>query len=318
MYGSPTFRQLASLLLLVAAGFGLPLLVGNYFIYLGNLLLTYAVLAIGLDILIGRAGQFAFAHTAFFGIGCYATALLNLRFGIPFIVGLPLAALLAAIVAAIVALPSTRMRNVYLALATFAFAEGAQWVFNSWDAVTNGASGLRFPAATIFGLEIRTDGRAFAVGAIILAIVIAGVLSLNTSRLGRAMAAIRESEHAALASGVNVRGVKIVVFALSGAVAGIAGGMVTLHQSFVSPEQFGFGTIVLVISMIAVGGIGTLPGVLIGVLLLGLLPEILQTALRELKVWQEMAYGILLLLTLMFMPGGIWGLVSDRPRKRAR
>jgi branched-chain amino acid transport system permease protein len=312
VYGSPSSRRLLSLLLLLAVGFVLPRYVAEYYLYLGNVLMMYAVLAIGLDILIGRAGQFAVAHTAFFGIGCYTTALLNAGHGIPFAIGMPLGALLAGLVAMAIALPATRLRDVYLALATYAFAEFAQWVFNSWTAVTNGVDGVAIRPSNVFGLIVRSDTQAFPVMACIVALVIAATLYLTTSRFGRSMAAVRESEHVALASGIDVRWVKVTAFAVSGVYAGVAGGMFTLYQSFVDPEQFGFVTIVLLLSMIVVGGLGTLPGVLIGVAILGLLPELLRTFMRSLLIWQEFAYGLILILTMMFMPRGVWGFIRDR------
>ena len=128
------------------------------------------------------------------------------------------------------------------------------------------------------------------------------------------MCAIRESEHAASASGIDVRGTKIIVFAISAVYAGIAGGMYTLFNSFANPEVFGFTQIVLVLSMVVVGGLGTLPGVLIGVVLLGLMPEIMRTAMRHLLVWQELVYGVILIVAMMYMPRGIWGLLRRRRR----
>src|SRR5271169_4951166 len=130
VYGAPPVSRLAWLLLLLAAGFILPLVLPQYFLYLGNFLMMFAVLAIGLDLLLGWAGQFAFAHVAFFGVGVYGTALLQIRLGVPFIIGMPLAALLAGAIGLLIGFPATRLRTVYLALATFAFAEAAQWVFN--------------------------------------------------------------------------------------------------------------------------------------------------------------------------------------------
>jgi branched-chain amino acid transport system permease protein len=318
VYGSPPLRQLLSLVLLVVVGLVLPYLLPEYFLYLGNVLMMYAVLAIGLDILVGGAGQFAVAHTAFFGIGCYATAQLGARFGIPFVIGMPLGALLAGAVAMAIALPATRLREVYLALATYAFAEFAQWVFNSWTPVTNGVDGVKLQPSNVFGLTIVSDTQAFPVMAFILAMVIAATLYLTTSRFGRSMAAVRESEHVAMASGIDVRWVKVTAFAISGVYAGIAGGMFTLYQSFVDPEQFGFVTIVLLLTMIVVGGLGTLPGVLIGVVVLGLLPELLRTVLRSLQIWQELAYGIILILTMMYMPRGVWGFIQERRRSARR
>ena len=307
MFGSPSPARLAPLALLLIAGFVLPLLLPQYFLFLGNILMMYAVLALGLDLLLGWAGQFAFAHIAFFGIGTYATTLLNARFGIPFIAGMPIAAALAGLIGILIGLPATRLRTVYLALATFAFAEGAQWVFNSWDRVTGGPDGLRIAAPKVLGYATGTDPTAFPVMAAILASMIAATMYLTTSKFGRAMCAIRESEHVAAASGIDVRRTKVFAFAISAAYAGVAGGMFTLFQSFVNPEVFGFGQVVLLLSMIVVGGLGSIPGVLIGVTLLGLMPEIMRTTMRELLIWQELVYGLILILAVMFMPRGIWG-----------
>jgi branched-chain amino acid transport system permease protein len=298
---------LAPLLILLALGAALPPLLPQYFLYLGNVLMMYAVLALGLDLLLGWAGQFAFAHIAFFGVGAYATVVLQTRLGLPFAAAMPLAAILAGLIGMLIAIPATRLRAVYLALATFAFAEGAQWVFNAWDRVTGGADGLRIPAPRLFGYALGTDPRAFPVMAVVLTLVIAGTLYLTASKFGRSLCAIRDSEHAAAASGIDVRKTKIIVFAISAAYAGIAGGMFTMFQSFVNPETFGFAQIVLVLSMIVVGGLGTLPGTLVGVVLLGLLPEVMRTAMRSLLVWQELVYGVILILAMMYMPRGLWG-----------
>lgn len=316
MYGAPSLSRLALLLLLPIAGVLLPLLLPQYFLYLGNFLMTYAVLAIGLDLLLGRAGQFAFAHVAFFGVGVYCTALLHIRLGVPFILGMPVAALLAGALGLLIGLPATRLRTVYLALATFAFAEAAQWVFNSWDKVTNGPDGLRITAASVLGYRVDSDQAAFPVMSVLLAVMIAATMYLTTSKFGRAMCAVRDNEHVASASGINVRATKAWAFAISAAYAGVAGGMYTLFQSFVNPEVFGFQQIVLLLSMIVVGGLGSLPGVLIGVVLLGLVPEVMRTTMRGLLMWQELVYGLILIFAVMFMPRGIWGLISARRGRR--
>lgn len=306
--------RLAPLTILIAAGFALPYLLPQYFLFLGNVLMMYAVLALGLDILLGWAGQFAFAHIAFFGIGTYTTALLQAKFGIPFVFGMPIAAAFAGLIGVLIGFPATRLRTVYLALATFAFAEGAQWVFNAWDNVTGGPDGLRIGAPSVLGYRTGTDPSAFPVMTIILALVIAATSYLTTSKFGRAMCAVRESEHVAAASGIDVRATKVWAFAISAVYAGIGGSMFTLYQSFVNPEVFGFGQIVLILSMIVVGGLGSIPGVLLGVVLLGLLPEVMRTTMRSLLIWQELVYGLILILSMMFMPRGIWGLVGNRRR----
>jgi branched-chain amino acid transport system permease protein len=317
MYGAPPRMQLALLGVLVVAGFVLPRVLPEYFLYIGNLLMVYAILAIGLDILLGWTGQFAFAHIAFYGIGVYATALLNMRLGVPFIFGLPLAAALAAMIGFLIALPATRLRTVYLALATFAFAECAQWVFRTWDSVTRGPDGLRMSAAQIFGYVVGNDREAMPVIAILLALMLGATLYLVRSRLGRAFCAVRDSEHVAAASGIDVKRTKVLAFTISAFYAGVAGGAYTLFQSYVHPDGLGVWTLVLVLTMIVVGGSGTIGGVLLGVALLGVLPEVLRAAPRGLLVWQEFAYGLILILAIMFMPRGIWGLYPGRKKASA-
>jgi branched-chain amino acid transport system permease protein len=310
MHGAPPRRQFLALGALVLAGFVLPHLLPDYFLYIGNVLMTYLVLAIGLDLLLGWTGQFAFAHVAFYGLGIYGTALLHMRLGIPFVFGMPIAAAIAALIGLLIALPATRLRTVYLALATFAFAECAQWVFRTWDSVTKGPDGLRMSAANVFGYSIGNDRDAMPVLAIITALVLAATLYLVRSKLGRAFCAIRDSEHVAAASGIDVRRVKVLAFVVSAFYAGVAGGMYTLYQSYVHPDGLGVWTLVLLLTMVVVGGSGSVGGMVLGVLLIGILPEVLRAAPRGLLVWQEFAYGLILILAIMFMPRGIWGLFA--------
>jgi branched-chain amino acid transport system permease protein len=285
----------------------LPALTSEYILHLGNTLMMYGVLALGLDILIGLSGQFAFAHAAFFGLGCYTTALLQLRLGVPFLVGMPAGALLAGVVGFMVAFPATRMRALYLSLATFAFAEAVRWVLASWDSVTGGADGVRISPSEIFGYRIVTEADAFPVTAIILALIIGATAYLARSRLGGEMLAVRESEHVALASGIHVNRVKLSAFVISAVFAGIAGGLFALDNSFVNPDQFSFSTAIATLSMIVVGGFGSIPGVLAGVVVIGLLPDILRSVLKGIQVWQELIYGMILMGTMMVMPLGLAG-----------
>jgi branched-chain amino acid transport system permease protein len=144
--------------------------------------------------------------------------------------------------------------------------------------------------------------------AVILALVLASFLYLTRSRLGRELCAIRDSEHVAAASGIDVKRTKVVAFVLSAVLAGLAGGTYTLYQSFVNPDTAGLAQLILVLTMVVVGGSGSIGGVLVGVVLIGLLPEVLRMAPRGLLVWQEFFYGLILVLATMFMPRGLWGL----------
>jgi branched-chain amino acid transport system permease protein len=312
MYGGLHRKELAFILLMVVAGFILPQLLPGYFLYTGNMLLTYAILAIGLDLLIGWSGQFAFAHIAFFGIGIYGTALLESRLHIPFALSMLASAGLAGFVGLLIGFPAARLKAVYLALATYAFAECAQWVFRNWEPVTGGSDGLRFPPPVIFGYETSSDGRAFPIVVIILALVLAATLYLARSTLGRSMGAIRDSEHVAAASGIDVRRVKVTAFAISGVFAGIAGGTYTLFQSFINADVLGASQLVTVLTMVVIGGSGSVGGVLLGVLVIGLLPEFLRAMPQSLLVWQEFLYGVILVTAIVFMPQGLWGLIRAR------
>jgi branched-chain amino acid transport system permease protein len=323
MYGELPSRSFAGILTLLALGALLPHVLPEYFLYLGNTLMMYAILALGLDLLLGWSGQFAFAHIAFFGIGIYATALLQMRLGVPFVIGVPIAAALAGLVGLLIAIPATRLRTVYLALATYAFAECAQWVLRTWDSLTKGSDGLRFSPPNVFGYVVDNDRRAFPLMAIMLALVLLSFLYLTRSKLGRALCAIRDSEHVASASGIDVKRTKVVAFVLSAVFAGIAGGSYTLHQSFVTPDSVGLAQLILVLTMVVVGGSGSIAGVLVGVVLIGLLPELLRVAPRGLLVWQEFFYGLILILATMFMPRGLWGfaetlLTRAKPSRKSK
>jgi branched-chain amino acid transport system permease protein len=319
MHGRLPTRSFVLIAALLAAGMMLPFLLQGYFLYLGNMLMMYSVLAIGLDLLLGWSGQFAFAHIAFFGVGIYGTALLHARLDVPFVIGMPASAALAGLMGLLIAIPSTRLRAVYLALATYAFAECAQWAYRTLGSVTGGSDGLRIKPPSVLGHITGTDPSAFLTVAVILCLMLLATLYLTRSKLGRSMCAIRDSEHVAAASGIDVERVKIVAFTISAVYAGVAGGTYTLFQSFVNPDVLGMGQLVLVLTMVVVGGPGSIAGVLLGVVLIGLLPEVLRMAPRGLLVWQEFLYGLILVLAVMFVPRGLWGAIEARlPGARSR
>ena len=310
--GGVETRRRTARALLVAAAAGVavvPMLLPLYGTYLADLLLMYAVLAIGLDLLLGLAGQFAFAHMAFFGIGVYTTGLLGNRFGLSFPLPLLAGAALATIVAFAIALPALRLRQIYLALTTFAFASAAQWVFHSWDAVTEGSNGLRLSPTRLLAWHLVDDRDAYPVLVAVALAMLLLRLSIQSSKLGLSLKATHESEAVALASGIDVRRMKVFAFGISGFFAGVGGGMLPLFNSYVHPDSFGLEGLVGLLTMIVVGGMGSVSGVLLGVVVIGLLPEVM----RDLQVLREIVYGLLLVAAVMFMPRGIAGVL-----KRAR
>ena len=311
MYGRLSFAELAWPAGILLLGLLIPQVANDYQLYIGCGLITYVVLAIGLDIIMGRAGQFAFSHVAFYGIGAYTTAILQQRFGIPFPVGLLLAILMSALLAWVVAQASVRLRNIYLGLATVAFASAMHWLAQSWKTVTGGVDGLRLQPSDFIFFTSNTDASNFRVLVVILSIVLLATFLLNRSKLGRSMAALRDSEHVASVSGVNVRRTKAWAFVISSAYACIGGGMLVVFNSFIDPENFTFAPAVLLLTMIVVGGMGTVAGVVIGAIVLGILPEVLGATMGDFLVWQEFVYGLILVLSITLMPNGIHGLVTS-------
>jgi branched-chain amino acid transport system permease protein len=294
---------LAVAVLLAAPGVANP-----YVIYVVTIALVYVILAVGLNLLLGFAGQFAFANAALFGIGAYATGLLELRLGLPFWLALPAGALLTAMVGLLVALPALRLSGLYLALATMAFAQFTQWTLLNWEAVTFGAGGVKLPPAPFGALGVPS---ATAMYYLTLAVTVALVATADRvvrSRVGRAFVAIRDSEVAAEALGIDLARYKTLAFALSAFYAGVAGGLYARALGFVAPEGFDLFQMVVQFSMVVVGGLGSVWGAVLGAgLLVGL-----QEALRAFKGAQEIAFGLLLMTTIVFLPEGLVCLLRGR------
>lgn len=286
----------------------LPLLTDSYTQYLVNLVLAYIVIGIGLNLLLGYAGQFAFAHSAFMGIGAYTTALLMARMAVPFWLALPAGGSLAAALGWLVGLPALRMRGLYLAMATLAFTELVQWVLIHWKAVTLGTDGVNVPPASLLGLPLGGDKAIYYPILVVTAAMTLLARRILASRYGRAFVALRDSEPAAQAAAVSLARYKTLAFALSAFYAGIGGGLFALALRYVVPDGFGLFQVIIHFAIVMVGGLGTFAGPLIGSALLTALPELL----RGFQAYQEIAYGILLVLVVLCMPGGVAGFLLSR------
>ncbi|OZI69432.1 branched-chain amino acid ABC transporter permease [Bordetella genomosp. 2] len=297
---------LALAALLLAA---LPFVASGYVLYLVNLLMVFMVLALGLHLVIGETGQFALSHAAFYGVGIYTAGLINNLWHPPFPISIAAGGLLAAALGFVIGALALRMRDIYLALSTFAFGEAMQWVFLNWQAVTNGSNGLRLAPASLFGYELVSDTHAYPFVVILAALLLWVTVALCRSQLGSAFRAVRESEVAAQAMGVNVNAVKRTAFTLSAAYAGVAGGMYTLFASYIHPESLGFQTTILVLTMVVVGGIGSVRGAIAGAIGFGLISELLRQALS----FQEIFYGLILMGFMMFAPRGLFAGRARRP-----
>lgn len=289
---------------------------GDYLLRIGNIVLIYAVLALGLNFTVGWTGQVSLGHAAFWGIGAYTTAILTAKHAAwsawPVLV---LAALLAGLTGVLLGLPTLRLKGHYLALATIGFGEVVQLVFNNWRPVTGGADGISgIPPLSIAGLAFDTETRAYYLLLAAVVLVTVGALRLRRSTFGRAFMAVRDNELAAEVAGVPTTRVKTLAFALSAVYAGLAGGLYAHLLRYISPDIFGFEQSLLVLSMLVVGGLGSLAGALVGALVGVALPE----ALRIFGVYYMAVYALVVIFAIVFMPMGIVGVLgSGRLRDRS-
>ncbi|MGF7160813.1 branched-chain amino acid transport system permease protein [Rhodoligotrophos appendicifer] len=279
----------------------LPIIGNPYHVYVGNLALIYVLLAVGLNILLGFAGQLAFAGGALFGIATYATGLLRLDLGVPFWLAMPMATVFTAAFGLLIALPALRLKSLYLALATVAFAQFTLWVFLHWDAVTHGSAGFVMDPIDFSAIGVSTSIGIYYLSLLLVIAFVFIAYGIMRSRVGRAFVAVRESEVAAGSIGVDIIRYKIIAYGVSALYAGVAGGLFAGLLNVVVPESFNLFQVVLQFGMVVVGGIGSVAGSIIGAVLLVLLQE----GLRGLQEVQEIGLGLLLLLTLRFFPGGI-------------
>lgn len=289
----------------------LPFTVSGYVLYVVNLLMVFVVLALGMHVVIGEAGQFALSHAAFYGIGIYTAGLMNSAWHPPFFVSILAGGLLSAVLGYLIGFLALRMRDIYLALATFAFGEAMQWVFLSWEKVTGGSNGMRMQPAELFGYRLTNDLQAYPFVVVLAALMLWLTVVLSRSQYGSSLRAVRESDVAAMAMGINVKAMKQSAFAISAAFAGIAGGMYSLFTSFIHPESLGFQTTILVLTMVVVGGMGSVRGAVAGAIAFGLISELL----RQVMSIQEVIYGMILMGFMMFKPKGLF---ADLHKRAAR
>lgn len=278
-----------------------PAFLNPYYVFIANIALIHVLLAVGLNIVLGFAGQLAFANGVLFGIGAYATGLLRVDAGLPFLFAFPAGTALTALIGVAVAMPALRLRGLYLALATVAFAQFALWVFTHWESVTHGVSGAVIPPLDFSPVPVSPTVGIYYVSFVVVIVAVWLAANLLRSRIGRAFVAIRESERAAESLSIDVPRYKLLAYFISALYAGAAGGLFSCVVGAVVPDQFNLFQIVLQFCMVLVGGVGSLWGSVVGaVAIIGLLE-----LLRGLKELQEIGFGLLLLVTILFFPGGL-------------
>jgi branched-chain amino acid transport system permease protein len=271
----------------------------------------FAILAISLDLLIGYTGLFTIVHGALFGAGAYISAIASLRYGAPFPLALVAAGAGGAVISLLIAVPSLRISGHYLVLASFGVQEIVSGLFLNLDSVTGGPAGLRnIPRPSLLGFSFETPIAYLALNAGVLALLVAFAIWLVRSPFGLLLRAVREDELLPQALGKDVVNLKIKIFACAGALAGVAGCLYAHHITFISPESFDVHSSIFILSMVLIGGMGTLWGPVAGALLLIALPELLRFlpfSSTVLGPARQIVYGTLLVLFCFIRPYGLLG-----------
>ena len=267
-------------------------------------ILLYIILAMGLNLLTGFTGILSLGHAAFFGLGAYTAAILNTRFGMPFPVTLICAVVVTGVAGVLLAIPSLRVKGSYLVLLTIGFGEVVRLILINWVDFTkwpSGIIGIQYPDFGIFKL----DSLYLCYYLILFFVVILMVyqIILMKSRVGRAMLAIRDDDNAAELCGIDIARYKIKAFVISAVYCAIAGCLYAHVIRYVSPDSFRGEESQIILCCVIVGGMATFKGPVIGAFLLTMLPEIL----RGLDNFRMVLYGIMLIIVIIFFPGGIAG-----------
>jgi branched-chain amino acid transport system permease protein len=324
--GPAPWLRVALLGALVVVAAALPLLVTDRFT-LKVLTITgiNAIVVVGLALLFGYAGQISLGHAAFYGLGAYTSAYLVKTLAMPWFVGPIAAVVVCTLLGLVLALPTMRLKGHYLAMATLGFGEIMAVAFVELKQFTGGPDGLSgVPFPSLGTYVLRSPAENFWLVWAVLGIVLLLAYNIVHSRPGRALRALHASEAAASACGVDVSRSKIVVFALSAALAGLAGSLYAHFIGFISPSTFGIMASVLLVAMVVLGGMGSLGGAVVGATLLTLLqfpdavlPGLPRNIASLVQDWQPDIYGLVLILIMIFAPAGLAGIVRSWRRGRA-
>ncbi|MFQ5341078.1 MAG: branched-chain amino acid ABC transporter permease [Anaerolineae bacterium] len=285
-----------------------------YYLNLLVMIGIYTIVCVGLNLLIGYAGQMSLGHAAFYGMGAYASAILTTKAGLSAWAGLALAPLITGAVAYVIGKPILRLRGLYLAMASFAFGEIMLIVFRAEVEWTGGPMGIAGIPKPVAGNIVLNTPKSYFVLVWLFAISITWLsLNLVRTRVGRALRALRDDEQAAESLAVSTASFKVAVFALSAAFAGLGGALYVHYLGFVSPDSFTFFFNILIIVIVIVGGMHSVWGALVGAFVMTGLSEFL----RQYQDFNLVIYGLVLMVMVALMPSGLVG-VAERLVGQAR
>jgi branched-chain amino acid transport system permease protein len=284
----------------------IPFFANEYLLWVVNAILVYVLVTVGFNLIIGNLGQLAFVSTAFFGIGSYTTAILMVYFGVPYVLAILASAVVGGIAGFLTSVTALRgIRLYYLAIITLAFGELMRWVYLHGDRVTDGSDGLLLPSANFFWIPLDSESPKFYVFLLLTVIVVKATSNLMRSKIGRAIVAIRENESATASLGIHTARYIVLAFVWSGSVIGIAGAMFAVLTERVLPESFGLTEVIIHFGMVLVGGTGSIVGSVLGAITLTALPEYF----RQFPGMDELFFGIIIVLVLLFLPKGLVSLL---------
>jgi branched-chain amino acid transport system permease protein len=285
----------------------LPRLLGgnDYLLQVATMMALYVVLASSLNLIIGFTGMYSLGHGAFYGMGAYTSAILSVNLGWPFWITMPLGGLLTALVGAFLGLATLRLRQTFLVFGTLAFGEIVRILIMNWSSLTRGPMGIPgIPPPKVFGTELTSSTHYYYLILVYAILMVFAIFRLYYSRIGRAWVAIREDEVAASSMGISVFGYKILAFTISCLIAGLAGAFYAHFVTFISADQFGMGESFLILTMVALGGTGSIAGPIIGACILIVIPE----AFRFLAEYRMVLYGAMLIVVIVLKPEGLAGI----------
>jgi branched-chain amino acid transport system permease protein len=278
----------------------------GYVIQLLNIAILNAIVVLGLNYVTGWTGQINFGQAAFYGLGAYTTAIAT-KAGLPWIATPFLSTVMVVLASLILGLPTLRLRTHYLAMTTIGFGEIVRLIIVHWEPVTGGTSGLRaIPGISVFGFGPQGQIQHFYLLIAALAVAVMVAARIRHSTLGRAMIATKDSEIGAEQSGVDTVRTKLFAFMIGAVYAGLAGCLYASSIRFISPDSFSGTQAVLLMTMLIVGGMGSIVGCIVGAVTLTILPEVL----RFLGQWYLVLYGLGVICVIVLAPGGLASVVS--------
>lgn len=299
VHGATGWTLLLAFLTLLAL---LPRLVPGYLIFTLTQVAIFAIIAVGLNLLVGYAGQISLGHAGFVAIGAYAAGLLGAKAHAPWELALLGAGVVAAAFGFLVGIPALRLTGPYLTIATLGFGIAVNQVLTNWEGLSGGRTGLFLPKLAI-GSRRLAEGDIYYLAVTVAILMTWIAFNLVRSHIGRAFVAIRDSDIAAEVAGVNLTVYKTLAFAVSAFYAGVGGALLAYVLGYLEPQLFTLFDSITYFSMIVVGGLGTIPGAILGATVLTVLPQ----QIAGLKQWLPIVYGAVIIVVMTVEPFGLYG-----------